>query len=168
MALQACEQVLTGKLASLTVLLYVGTVMPRKTLDADVIELTQAVGLLVRRVRAAAGSHELSLTESAVMARLDKGGPATTAELARAEGVKPQSMGTTVAALEERGLVERKPHPTDGRQVNIRLTAMGAAVRNSAKDAKRTWLAQAIAQLDKEEQEILFAAGEIIKRLAAM
>jgi DNA-binding MarR family transcriptional regulator len=120
---------------------------------------------LVRRVRAAAASHELSLTESAVLARLDKHGPATTAELARAESVKPQSMGTTVAALEEMGLVERKPHPTDGRQMNIELTAKGAAVRNSARDAKRTWLAQAIAQLNEEERETLFRAGEIMKRL---
>jgi DNA-binding MarR family transcriptional regulator len=139
--------------------------VPRKTLEAAVIDFTQAMGSLVRRVRAAAASHELSLTESAVLARLDKHGPATTAELARAESVKPQSMGTTVAALEEMGLVERKPHPTDGRQVNIALTAKGAAVRNSARDAKRTWLAQAIAQLDEEERETLFRAGEIMKRL---
>ena len=62
-------------------------------------------------------------------------------------------------------MVERKPHPTDGRQVNIELTAKGAAVRKSARDAKRTWLAQAISQLDEQEQETLFAAGEIIKRL---
>jgi DNA-binding MarR family transcriptional regulator len=62
-------------------------------------------------------------------------------------------------------MVERKPHPTDRRQVNIELTAKGTAVRESAKDAKRTWLAQAIAQLDKQEQETLFAAGEIIKRV---
>jgi DNA-binding MarR family transcriptional regulator len=139
--------------------------MQRKALDTAVIDLSQAFGLLVRRVRAAAASHELSLTESAVMARLAKDGPATTAELARAESMRPQSMGATVAALEEMGLVERKPHPTDGRQMNIELTAKGAAVRKSAKDAKRTWLAQAIAQLDEEERETLFAAGEIIKRL---
>ena len=100
------------------------------------------------------------------MKRLATDGPATTAELARAESMKPQSMGTTVAALEEMGLVERTPHPTDGRQVNIELTAKGAAVRKSSKDAKRTWLAQAIAQLDDEERETLFKAGEIIKRLA--
>jgi DNA-binding MarR family transcriptional regulator len=74
-------------------------------------------------------------------------------------------MGTTVATLEEMGLVERKPHPTDGRQVNIELTAKGASVRNSARDAKRTWLAQAIAQLDEEQRETLFRAGEIMKRL---
>jgi DNA-binding MarR family transcriptional regulator len=75
-------------------------------------------------------------------------------------------MSTTVATLEEMGLVQRKPHPTDGRQMKIALTPKGVAVRNSAKDAKRTWLAQAIAQLNEEERKTLFKAGEIIKRLA--
>jgi DNA-binding MarR family transcriptional regulator len=142
--------------------------MARKTLELDVIDFIQAVGLLVRRVRAAAALYELSLTESSVMARLARDGPATTADLARAEGMKPQSMGTTIAALEEMGMVERKPHPTDGRQVNIVLTAKGAAVRKTAKDAKQTWLAQAIAQLDKREQETLFVAGDIIRRLVEL
>jgi DNA-binding MarR family transcriptional regulator len=75
-------------------------------------------------------------------------------------------MGTTVAALEKAGIVERKPHPTDGRQVNIELTAKGATLRKSAKDAKLAWLVQVIAQLDEEQQKTLFAAGGIIKRLA--
>jgi DNA-binding MarR family transcriptional regulator len=140
--------------------------MSRKTLEIDVVDFTHAIGLLTRRVRAAAASHELSLTESSVMARLEGGGPATTADLARAEGIKPQSMGTTIAALEEQGLVERRPHPTDGRQVNIELTAKGVTVRKSAREAKRTWLAQAIAQLDEQDRETLFAAGRIIKQLA--
>ena len=140
--------------------------MPRKTLAAAVTDLTQAIGLLVRRVRAAAASHELSLTEAAVMKRLATDGPATTADLARAESMKPQSMGTTIAALEEMGMVARKPHPTDGRQVNIALTVKGAAVRKSTRDAKRTWLTQAVSQLNEHERETLFAAGEIIKRLA--
>jgi DNA-binding MarR family transcriptional regulator len=148
--------------------LYYVLAMPRKPLDIAVIDLTQAIGLLVRRARSAAASHELSLTESAVMARLDQDGPATTAELARAEGMKPQSMGATVAALEEMAMVERKPHPTDRRQVNIELTSKGAAARRSARDAKRTWLAQAITQLDKQDQATLFAASEIIKRLAEL
>lgn len=139
--------------------------MARKTLETSVTDFLQSIGLLVRRARGAAASHELSLAESTVMARLDREGPATTAELARAESVKPQSMGATIAALEEMGMVERKPHPTDGRQVNIVLTGKGVAVRKSARDAKRTWLAQAIAQLDEEERDTVFKAGEIIKRL---
>lgn len=139
--------------------------MPRKTLEMAVADLTQSIGLLVRRIRAASASHDLSLTEAAVMSRLARDGAATTADLARAESMKPQSMGTTIAALEEMGMVERKPHPTDGRQMNIVLTAKGVAVRKSAGDAKRTWLAQAVARLDEEDRETLFRAGEIIKRL---
>jgi DNA-binding MarR family transcriptional regulator len=133
--------------------------------DNAVNDFAQAIGSLVRRIRAAGSAHDLSWTESAVMARLSKGGPATTAELARLEGVKPQSMGTVVAGLEEMGFIERKPHPSDGRQVNIQLSAKGEAVRRSAKDARRTWLSQALARLDEEERKLLFAAGEIISRI---
>jgi DNA-binding MarR family transcriptional regulator len=142
--------------------------MTRKTFDIAVTEFALAAGLLTRRLRRAAASHEVSWAEAAVMSRLGVDGPATTADLARAEGVKPQSMGATIAALEEKGMVERKPHPTDGRQVNIALTPKGAAVRKSAKDAKLTWLSQSIAQLNRQEQERLFSAGEIIKRLAEL
>jgi DNA-binding MarR family transcriptional regulator len=146
-------------------LVYHKDAMPRKNLEISVIDFTQAVAQLVRRMRAAGASHELSWTEATVVARLAKDGPATTADLARAEGMKPQSMGTTIAALEEMGLVERKPDPDDGRQVNVSLTVKGAAVRRSMGDASRTWLAQAIAQLDEQEQEMLFGAGKIINRL---
>jgi DNA-binding MarR family transcriptional regulator len=139
--------------------------MARKSFDASVADFLQAMGLLIRRVRAAAASHELSLTESAVLARLAKHGPATTADLARAESVKPQSMGATIGSLEQMGMVERKPHPTDGRQVNIELTNKGAAVRQSAKNAKHTWLAAAISRLNDEDRETLFKAGEILKGL---
>ena len=139
--------------------------MPRNVLETDITDFSHAIGLLLRRLRATAASQELSLSEDAVLKRLAREGPATTADLARAEGMRPQSMGTIITALEEMGLVERKPHPTDGRQVNIQLTAKGAAVRKSAGDAKRTWLAQAFAQLTEKEQETLFKASTIIKRL---
>ena len=139
--------------------------MMQNTLDTAVTDFAYSIGILVRRVRAAAASHELSLTEAAVMTRLAKNGPATTADLARAEGMKSQSMGTTIAALEEMGIVERRPHPTDGRQVNIVLTDKGTALHEQTRTVKLTWLAEAIAQLDKQEQETLFAATDIIKRL---
>jgi len=136
-----------------------------KTPDLDVNAFAQTLGRLVRHMRAAAAQHELSLTESAVLARLGREGPATTAELARAEGMRPQSMSAAVAALEERELVERKPHPSDGRQVNITLTDKGAAVRSAAKDLKRAWLAQATAGLAEDDRRILARAGDILARL---
>jgi DNA-binding MarR family transcriptional regulator len=140
--------------------------MAKDPLDLAVADLTQSIGLLVRRVRAAAASQEISLSESAVIARLARDGPATVAALARAESMKPQSMGTTIAALQHRGLVKRKPHPTDGRQLNIELTAKGAALRKSVVAAKNTWLLQAISQLGEKEQRTVFKAGRILKRLA--
>jgi DNA-binding MarR family transcriptional regulator len=139
--------------------------MPRKAFDIAATDLIQSIGLLVRRARAAASSHELSWTESAVLKRLASEGPATTADLARAQGMRPQSMRPILSVLEEMGMIERKPHATDGRQVNIELTAKGAAQQKSTGDAKRTWLAQAITRLDEGDRETLIAAGRIIKRL---
>jgi DNA-binding MarR family transcriptional regulator len=136
-----------------------------KARDLDINDFAQTIGRLVRHMRAAAAQHELSLTEIAVLGRLGRHGPATTAELARAEGMRPQSMSAAVATLEERGLVERKPHPTDGRQMNVALTEKGAVIRNSAKDLKRAWLAQATAGLGEEDRQALARAGDILKRL---
>jgi DNA-binding MarR family transcriptional regulator len=140
--------------------------MSRKSPDPAVQDFAQSIGLLIRRVRAVSSSHELSWSQSAVMNRLANDGPATTADLARAEGVKPQSMGTIVAALEGRGFVTRRAHATDGRQFNIELTAEGAEIRRSAKDARHSWLADAIATLTDDERETLLAAGALMKRLA--
>jgi DNA-binding MarR family transcriptional regulator len=64
------------------------------------------------------------------------------------------------------GLVERKPHPTDGRQINIKLTARGITLRRNTKKATYAWLSRAIAGLDRQEQTTLFKAGELIKRIA--
>jgi DNA-binding MarR family transcriptional regulator len=139
--------------------------MPRKPFDPAVIDFGQSIGLLVRRVRAAAASNELSLTESGVLRRLAKEGPATTADLARAQGMRPQSMRTVIATLEKMDMIARKPHATDGRQINIALTAKGIAEEKSTTEAKRTWLAHAIAELSQEDRETLFAAGKIIRQL---
>ncbi len=109
---------------------------------------------------------ELGWSQIATLARLDKVGAMTTADLARAEFVKPQSMGTTLADLEQAGLVQRRPHPTDGRQVLFALTAEGTEARRQRNIAKREWLLAAMAKLDPAEQQTLMAAAALIKRLA--
>jgi DNA-binding MarR family transcriptional regulator len=140
-------------------------VTTRKPFDIAVTDFAHSIGLLVRRARSASATQDLSWTETAVLKRLDRHGPATTADLARAQGMRPQSMRPILATLEQLGMVKRKPHPTDGRQVNIVLTAKGAATEKILGEAKHTWLAKSFAQLSERERETLFAAGEIIKRL---
>lgn len=134
--------------------------------DKAVSDLIHAIGLLIRRLRAAIPSHELSLSERSALRRLETEGPATIADLARAERVRPQSMGATIAALEDAALIQRTPHPTDGRQVLIRITPAGAVLRKDTKDARHAWLAQAISHLTPEEQATLFRAAEILRRIA--
>jgi len=138
---------------------------PADSLETAVSELTLAIGQLVRRLRAEANPGELSWSQAATLARLEKRGPLTTADLARAESVKPQSMGTTLADLEEQGLVERRPHPTDGRQVLFALTAAGIEARRKRRIAKQEWLLAKMTTLDPAERKTLIAATALIKRL---
>ena len=126
-----------------------------------------AISLIVKRVRADAPREmrELTWTQKSVLKHLEKAA-ATSAELARLEGVKPQSMGVAIAALEEMELIERKPHPTDGRQMNIKLTSKAVALRKRVNEAKETWIARTLESLDREERETLLKATELMKRMA--
>jgi DNA-binding MarR family transcriptional regulator len=141
-----------------------------KNSDADVSELIASIGLLIRRVRSEAPSeaHELSWTQKTVLIRLESEGATTVAELARAQNIKPQSMGTAVAHLESAGLVVKKTHPTDGRRMLVALSPKGISLRKNLRDSKHHWLAQAVAKLNKRERSLLFSSGKIIKRLAEL
>ena len=139
---------------------------PSISREATATELSLAIGQLVRRLRTEANPGELSWSQIAALARLDKADGMTTAELARAERVKPQSMGTTLSDLEQAGLVQRRPHPSDGRQVLFALTPEGLEARRQRNIAKRAWLLDAMAKLDAAEQQTLMSAAALIKRLA--
>ncbi|RKP53660.1 MarR family winged helix-turn-helix transcriptional regulator [Pararobbsia silviterrae] len=126
-----------------------------------------AISLLVRRIRADAPPElrEFSWTQKAVLTRLEKEGAMTSADLARAERIKPQSMSSAIASLVTMGLIERHAHPTDGRQMLIKLSAKGTKLRRTTREAKHAWLAQAITRLNKQEQALLFKAGALIARM---
>ena len=133
--------------------------------EAQAAELMQAVGVLLRRVRGEAGSVGLGWSLAAVLGRLDRTGAMTTADLARAEMVKPQSMGSFLAELEQEGLVRRDPHPTDGRQILFSLTDAGVEARRQRQAAKLAWLTTAIERCDVDERRTLVDAIALIQRL---
>ena len=135
------------------------------TAEANAADLMQGMGVLLRRVRGEAGQEGLSWSQAAAMGRLDRTGPMTTADLARAEMVKPQSMGSLLAELEQDGLVERQPHPTDGRQILFSLTDAGVAARRQRHAAKLAWLSAAIARLAVDERRTLVDAIALVRRL---
>src|ERR1700761_1708474 len=136
------------------------------SLETLVTELSLAIGQLLRRIRAESNPDGLTWSQTAALSRLEKAGPMTTADLARLEQVKPQSMGATLAELEREGLIARQRHPTDGRQVLFALTNAGVEARRKRSAAKQTWLFAAMARLEVDEQRTLRSAAALIKRLA--
>ncbi|MGV9664417.1 MarR family winged helix-turn-helix transcriptional regulator [Nocardia niigatensis] len=129
-------------------------------------ELRVAAGRLLRQLRTARAGIELTPSQAVALSRLGHEGPMSVADLARAERVRPQSMRTTLAALEERELVVRGPHPTDQRQVLMSLSPAGQQLLRQAHDAKEDWLATAITtKLSPGEQDSLIAAIPLLARL---
>jgi DNA-binding MarR family transcriptional regulator len=117
-------------------------------------------------LRAQANKGDLSLSQMAVLGTLDREGPATVTTLARAEGVRPQSMGATVAALQEAGLVGGAPDPADGRQVMLSLTEAARSWIKASRAAREDWLSQAIrSHLTSAEQQELASAIQLLRRI---
>ena len=129
-------------------------------------EIRVVTGQLARRLREQAHTGDLTGSQKSVLIRLERVGPATVTELARAEGVRPQSMGATVAALEAAGLVSRSPHPDDGRQTILSLTPACRDWIQASRAAREDWLLHVLeAKLTPDEQEALAAAVALLRRL---
>jgi DNA-binding MarR family transcriptional regulator len=128
--------------------------------------LLLCIGLLRRRLRQAAVAGGLSFPETAALGRLDRGGPATSADLARQEQISPQSMGATLAELESRGLVSRRPDPNDGRRILLSISPSGRRELNRRRNARAEQLAKGLADFTEAELEQLAAATPLIERLA--
>ena len=129
--------------------------------------LRVSIGLLLRRLRQVRVEGELTLPESSALVRLDRGGPTTPSELAKLEQISPQSMGATLAALQARGLVERRPDPQDGRRVVLSVTGAGRDMLLDKRNARAEQLAKALsAGFTPAELRQLMAAAPLLERLA--
>jgi DNA-binding MarR family transcriptional regulator len=129
-------------------------------------DLRALLGRLKRRLREQGSVGDFTPSQIAVLQRLERNGPATVSTLARAEGMRPQSMGTTIAALEAAELVAGAPDPHDGRQTLISLTPLCAGKLTQGRAARQDWLARQIQHLSPEEQAQLAAATDILRRIS--
>jgi len=126
-----------------------------------------AVGLVVRKMKQAPLDGDLTMAESSTLSRLERGGPATSSDLARVDRISPQSMGVTVAALEERGLVRRSRDPEDGRRIVLSITEDGQQRVHDKRGARTEQLAAALRDgFSNAELGQLMAAAALIERLA--
>jgi DNA-binding MarR family transcriptional regulator len=143
--------------------------LPRS--DAELATaLRISVSRLARRLRAerlAGGvDPELSDTQLAALAALEKHDMMTPGELAEHEKVQPPSITRVIAALEDRGLVTRAPHATDRRQVVLTATEPGKALVQQSRRLREAWLARQLRELSQEERAALRAAAPILEKLS--
>jgi len=129
-------------------------------------ELRALVGKLKRRLREQSHVGDLTPSQVSALLRLEKEGPLTSSNLARAEGMRPQSIGPIVAALEAAGLISGVPHQTDGRQTLLSLTDVCRKWIEEGRAARQDWLSRALrTRLSRSEREQLASAVELLKRL---
>lgn len=129
-------------------------------------ELRAVIGKLNRRLREQSQTGDLTSSQKSVLVHLEREGSATVTTLARALGMRPQSMGATVSALQAAGHLVSSAHPNDGRQTVLSLTPACRRMINAARSAREDWLCRTIqARLGPKEQERLSAGVELLKRL---
>ena len=121
---------------------------------------------LARRLRVERDGNDLTFNQLAALGTLRRRGPLTVGEMAAYENVKPPSMTRTVAALEEAGLVTRRPSATDGRQVVVELTDLAVRVMDEDRARRTAWLAQRLGALSPDDVELLARVAPLLERLA--
>lgn len=111
--------------------------------------------------------HAVASAELSVLGLLHRRGPMSAGELALAERVQPQTLTRTLAALEGRGEVGRRPDPADRRRSVLSITESGREVLLADVAQRDSWLATAMAKrLSPAETQLLMMAGELMERLA--
>jgi DNA-binding MarR family transcriptional regulator len=129
--------------------------------------LRVSVARLHRRLRTEhAEDVGVSFGALAVLGLLRREGDQTIGQLAAAERVRPPSMTRTVSCLESEGLVQRRAHPTDGRQVVISLTGQGEELLAAERRRRDAWLARRLRELTPDERAALRQAAPILERLS--
>ena len=135
-------------------------------MSGEAPDLRIAVMRLARRLRTERTSDALTPSQMAVLGTLVREGPRCPGELAAAERVRPPSMTRILNSLQSAGLVDRTPHPHDGRQVLYDVTDVGRALVQRDRRRRDHWLAQRMARLTPEQRQALDAAVPILNDLA--
>lgn len=111
-------------------------------------------------------AQDLTPSQISALTLVSKSGAATASALAAVEGVRPQSMAATLAALDQFGLIQRNPDPGDGRRQLVTLTDAGRERVEGTRQARSEWLARAFEErCTEDERQTVIAAMALLERL---
>ncbi|MBO3130169.1 MarR family winged helix-turn-helix transcriptional regulator [Dermatophilus congolensis] len=139
---------------------------------ADPVEVSASLRALIRGLTRQLRSETLHvsdvpLPQQDVLLLLARTPGLTNAELAREQKVTPQSMGASVTALREAGLVQTRAHAQDGRRREVHLTDAGHELLMQLGSARDDWLSARLAsRLSGVELEAVQEAVALLHRVA--
>jgi len=122
---------------------------------------------LLRRVRLPDKQSGISPARLSALSVLVFAGSRALGELASAEQVRPSTMSVIVRALEEDGLVARKPSRDDGRAVILRATAKGRRVIERARQRRLALLEELLTECTPRDVDTLDRAAELIEQIVS-
>src|SRR4051794_5438437 len=126
--------------------------------------LRVVIARTARRLRQEAGV-DLSPSQTAALATVERRGPITPSELATCERIQRPTATRVIARLEEAGLVTRAADPTDGRSSLVSITGEGRSLLERLRANKDAFLARRLESLSAEERATLDRAAEILERV---
>jgi DNA-binding MarR family transcriptional regulator len=128
-------------------------------------QLHSAAIHLLRRLRRSDDQMGLSGPRASALSVLVFGGPASLAQLAKAEQVKPPTMARLVDALEAAGLARREADKSDLRAVRIRATAKGRKLLLEGRARRLNQLTKMLEAATASERAALTSAVGTLQRL---
>lgn len=118
------------------------------------------------RLREVDTADDLTPSQTSVLIRLFKDGPASTSELAGAERVRSQSMTATLAGLDRLGYLLRTPDPEDGRRQVITLTPSGRSRAALRRAVREEWLTKTLQdRYTEDERSVINEALTLLERI---
>jgi len=137
----------------------------QSTSDLDLAaRLRLSVTRTARRLRQGADA-DLTPSQVAALATVERHGPLTPSELAAAERIQRPTATRVAAHLEARGLVARTGDPGDGRVSLLSATAQGGALLKTMRSRKNAYLAARMAGLGAEDRAALERAADVLERM---
>jgi DNA-binding MarR family transcriptional regulator len=118
-----------------------------------------------RRFAQALAEHGLHPREFGVLSVIAAHPGIPQQAIGEAAGVDPSTMVATIDALQERGLAERHPHPTDRRKRAVRLTPQGEEVLRETRAMATELGDEVFAPLTHGEREELH---RLLRKLAGL
>jgi DNA-binding MarR family transcriptional regulator len=138
---------------------------PKQEADPSLLDVVARVARAVKgSMQVALEGHGVHAGQNFILERLWEKDGQTPGEIAEAIGVEGPTVVRALQRMAAAGLVVRKKHPTDGRQIAIHLTPAGSKLRTQIPRALRQVEEQALTGFSKAERAELF---QLLERLGS-